>query len=105
MGLIRKINEGLYPLSGKYFEILRPDRTVIFTNPEDLKQYQSGKGEPGTMQKRVSGNAGAIYIGKLGLGTYYLHETNEGRWFKVEVTDDSGEIKAVVSQPISNPFE
>ena len=102
--LLRKVNGEQYPLMNKEFEILRVDKTVVSTNLDELMKYQGGKGKIGTMQKRVSGDAGAFYISKLSLGTYYLHEISPEAWYKIEVTDEEGKVKAVISDA-SNPFE
>ena len=75
-------------LTGKEFEILRPDRTVVIKYVEDLTSTQDGEGSIGTMYKNTSGAAGAFFIERLGVGTYYLHEINPDKWFKLEVKKD-----------------
>ncbi|WP_022761127.1 prealbumin-like fold domain-containing protein [Butyrivibrio sp. AD3002] len=101
--LLKKVDGEQYPLSGKEFEILRPDKTVIASSLEELKKYQSGNGALGTMQKRKSGDGGAFYIGKLSLGTYYLHEISPEKWYKIEVTEVDGYVKPIITDT-TNPF-
>ena len=58
-----------------------------------------------------AGNAGAIYVGKLSEGTYFLHESagngvGSSKWFRIKVEKNTeGILKASDPEAISkSPF-
>ncbi|MCR5343358.1 MAG: hypothetical protein K6E70_08355 [Butyrivibrio sp.] len=97
--LLKKVDGSNMPLTGKKFEILRSDGTAVIKYLEDLTSMQDGAGAPGTMSESTSGAAGAFYIDRLPIGTYYLHELSPDKWFKLEVKKDEEAVVTSTTKP------
>ncbi|WP_026491058.1 SpaA isopeptide-forming pilin-related protein [Butyrivibrio sp. XPD2002] len=95
--VLKKVGGDGLPLTGPKFEIYRSDGLRIL----------NGENESWT-----AGAAGAFYIGKLSVGTYFLHETANGGagsdcWIRIDVEkDEGGTIKVSEPKQISgSPFK
>ena len=90
--ILKKSDDQYDPLSGATFDILRYDRSVV-------------------AEDQVSGAAGALWIGQLPYGTYYLHEKivpagmssgPDGLWFTLRV-DQNG--AALLHERDTSPWD
>lgn len=95
--LFKKVDGDGKPLAGPKFDIYRSDGMRI-AKTEDDPSWSAG-------------NAGAIYIGKLSEGTYFLHESagngvGSSKWFRIKVEKNAeGILKASDPEAISkSPF-
>jgi len=78
--ILKKVDSTKTPLSGKVFDLLRWDRTVMDVNLPSVSD-------------------GVFWIGTLPYGTYYVHEKDPDVWFRITVSADGVECVRLNAPP------
>ena len=84
--ILRKVNADYQSISGKEFDILMKDKETVLKPKDLLDEYPNG------LKNLTSSSSGVFFCGVLPYGTYYIHEKDPEKYFKL-IIDEKGVVE------------